>query len=204
RYYIASSRQIRRLDGASRSPVISHFNETLFGVSTIRAYGYQDQFINQNKQVLNENLLCYYNNVISNRWLAVRLEFVGILMIFLAAIFMVYNKDSMDSGTVGLAMSYALNITATLNFWVRKACEIETNAVAIERVYEYAEMEKEAPWVLSKRPPQRWPSQGIVEFINYEARYKKDLEPALKDITFQTVSQEKVRIWFEIVIHSFM
>ncbi|XP_041116108.1 multidrug resistance-associated protein 1-like, partial [Polyodon spathula] len=194
RYYIASSRQIRRLDGASRSPVISHFNETLFGVSTIRAYGYQDQFINQNKQVLNENLLCYYNNVISNRWLAVRLEFVGILMIFLAAIFMVYNKDSMDSGTVGLAMSYALNITATLNFWVRKACEIETNAVAIERVYEYAEMEKEAPWVLSKRPPQRWPSQGIVEFINYEARYKKDLEPALKDITFQTVSQEKVGI----------
>ncbi|MGH0158147.1 UNVERIFIED_CONTAM: hypothetical protein FKN15_054438 [Acipenser sinensis] len=143
RYYIASSRQIRRLDGASRSPVISHFSETLFGVSTIRAYGYQDQFINQNKQVVNENLVCYYNNVISNRWLAVRLELVGILMIFLAALFMVYNKDSMDSGTVGLAMSYALNITATLNFWVRKACEIETNAVAIERVYEYAEMEKE-------------------------------------------------------------
>ncbi|KAK6485811.1 multidrug resistance-associated protein 1-like [Huso huso] len=194
RYYIASSRQIRRLDGASRSPVISHFSETLFGVSTIRAYGYQDQFINQNKQVVNENLVCYYNNVISNRWLAVRLELVGILMIFLAALFMVYNKDSMDSGTVGLAMSYALNITATLNFWVRKACEIETNAVAIERVYEYAEMEKEAPWVLSKRPPQRWPSQGIVKFINYEARYKKELEPALKDVTFQTLSQEKVGI----------
>ncbi|XP_058886564.1 multidrug resistance-associated protein 1-like, partial [Acipenser ruthenus] len=194
RYYIASSRQIRRLDGASRAPVISHFSETLFGVSTIRAYGYQDQFINQNKQVVNENLVCYYNNVISNRWLAVRLELVGILMIFLAALFMVYNTDSMDSGTVGLAMSYALNITATLNFWVRKACEIETNAVAVERVYEYAEMEKEAPWVLSKRPPQRWPSQGIVKFINYEARYKKELEPALKDVTFQTLSQEKVGI----------
>ncbi|RXM92016.1 Canalicular multispecific organic anion transporter 1, partial [Acipenser ruthenus] len=129
-----------------------------------------------------------------SRWLAVRLELVGILMIFLAALFMVYNKDSMDSGTVGLAMSYALNITATLNFWVRKACEIETNAVAIERVYEYAEMEKEAPWVLSKRPPERWPSQGIVKFINYEARYKKELEPAVKDVTFQTLSQEKVGI----------
>lgn len=68
RYYIASSRQIRRLDGASRSPVISHFSETLSGASTIRAYGHQERFIGQNKDAVNENLVCYYNNVISNRY----------------------------------------------------------------------------------------------------------------------------------------
>ncbi|XP_063304600.1 multidrug resistance-associated protein 1-like [Pelobates fuscus] len=194
RYYIASSRQIRRLDGASRSPVISHFGETLLGVSTIRAYGHQERFLNQNKHVVNENLVCYYNNVISNRWLAVRLEFLGNLMVFFAALFAVQAGDKMTSGTVGLSITYALNITQTLNFWVRKACEIETNGVAIERICEYEEMEKEAPWVLTKRPSTSWPDQGIIEFTNYQARYRKDLDLALRDVTFQLRSTEKVGI----------
>ncbi|XP_078514474.1 ATP-binding cassette sub-family C member 2-like [Lissotriton helveticus] len=194
RYYIASSRQIRRLDGASRSPVISHFGESLLGASTIRAYGHQERFINQNKDVVNENLVCYYNNVISNRWLAVRLEFLGNLMVFFAALFAVLTRDTITSSIVGLSVSYALNITQTLNFWVRKACEIETNGVAIERVCEYAEMEKEAPWITSRRPPKSWPDQGIIQFTHYQTRYRRDLDLALRDITFELCSNEKVGI----------
>ncbi|XP_069801998.1 multidrug resistance-associated protein 1-like [Dendropsophus ebraccatus] len=194
RYYIASSRQIRRLDGASRSPVISHFSETLHGASTIRAYGHQERFIGENKDVMNENLLCYYNNVISNRWLAVRLEFLGNLMVFFAAVFAVQAGDKMTSGTVGLSITYALNITQTLNFWVRKACEIETNGVAIERVCEYEEMEKEAPWILPRRPADEWPDRGIIEFTNYKARYRQDLNLALRDVTFHIRETEKIGI----------
>ncbi|XP_053313014.1 ATP-binding cassette sub-family C member 2-like [Spea bombifrons] len=194
RYYIASSRQIRRLDGASRSPVISHFSETLLGVSTIRAYGHQERFINQNKDVLNENLVCYYNNVISNRWLAVRLEFLGNLMVFFAALFAVQAADKVNPGTVGLSITYALNITQTLNFWVRKACEIETNGVAIERLCEYEQMEKEAPWIMSRRPPAEWPDKGVIAFENYQARYREDLNLALQDVTFRLHTTEKLGI----------
>ncbi|XP_075053196.1 multidrug resistance-associated protein 1-like [Mixophyes fleayi] len=194
RYYIASSRQIRRLDGASRSPVISHFSETLLGASTIRAYRHQERFIDQNKDVVNENLVCYYNNVISNRWLAVRLEFLGNLMVFFAALFAVQAGEKMTSGTVGLSITYALNITQTLNFWVRKACEIETNGVAIERVCEYEEMEKEAPWITTWRPPTEWPDKGVIEFTNYKARYREDHDLALRDVTFQLNSTEKLGI----------
>ncbi|XP_077150158.1 multidrug resistance-associated protein 1-like [Ranitomeya variabilis] len=194
RYYIASSRQIRRLDGASRSPILSHFSETLQGASTIRAYGHQERFIGQNKDVMNENLLCYYNNVISNRWLAIRLEFLGNLMVFFAALFAVQAGDKMTSGTVGLSITYALNITQTLNFWVRKACEIETNGVAIERVCEYEEMEKEAPWILPRRPAAKWPDRGMIEFTNYQARYRDDHDLALRDVTFQLHETEKLGI----------
>ncbi|XP_018420640.1 PREDICTED: multidrug resistance-associated protein 1-like [Nanorana parkeri] len=194
RYYIASSRQIRRLDGASRSPVISHFSETLLGASTIRAYGHQERFFGQNKDVVNENLVCYYNNVISNRWLAVRLEFLGNLMVFFAALFAMQAGDKMTSATVGLSITYALNITQTLNFWVRKACEIETNGVAIERVCEYEEMEKEAPWVIARRPPSEWPDKGVIEFTNYQARYREDYDLALRDVTFQLRTTEKLGI----------
>ncbi|XP_033088059.1 multidrug resistance-associated protein 1-like isoform X3 [Trachypithecus francoisi] len=194
RYYVASSRQIRRLKGASSSPVISHFSETLSGVSTIRAFGHQQRFIQQYKEVVNENLVCFYNNVISNRWLSVRLEFLGNLMVLFAALLAVLAGNSIDSATVGLSISYALNIIHSLNFWVKKACEIETNAVAVERVCEYENMDKEAPWIMSRRPPLQWPNKGVVEFINYQARYRDDLGLALQDITFQTHGEEKIGI----------
>ncbi|XP_047908890.1 multidrug resistance-associated protein 1 isoform X5 [Anser cygnoides] len=194
RYYIASSRQIRRLAGASHSPVISHFSETVLGRSTIRAFGHQERFIRKNYDVVYENLVYFYNNVISNRWLSVRLEFLGNLMVFFAALFVVLAGNTVSSSTVGLSISYALNIIQSLNFWVRKACEIETNAVSIERICEYANMDKEEPWITSKRPPVGWPDRGIIQFVNYKAQYRKDLGLALNDISFQTRSKEKVGI----------
>ncbi|KAM6418865.1 multidrug resistance-associated protein 1-like [Pluvialis apricaria] len=194
RYYIASSRQIRRLAGASHSPVISHFSETLVGRSTIRAFGHQERFIRKNNDVVYENLVYFYNNVISNRWLSVRLEFLGNLMVFFAALFVVLAGNTLSSSAVGLSISYALNIIQSLNFWVRKACEIETNAVSIERICEYAKMDKEEPWIMSKRPPMGWPDRGIIEFVNYKAQYRKDLGLALNDVSFQTRSKEKVGI----------
>ncbi|XP_027548439.1 multidrug resistance-associated protein 1-like isoform X3 [Neopelma chrysocephalum] len=194
RYYIASSRQIRRLAGASQPPVISHFSETLVGRSTIRAFGHQERFIRKNYDVVYENLVCFYNNLISNGWLSVRLEFLGNLMVFFAALFVALSGNTVSSSTVGLLISYALNVIQILNVWVRRACEIETNAVSIERICEYATMDKEEPWIMSKRPPMGWPDRGIIEFVNYKAHYRKDLGLTLNDVSFQTQSQEKVGI----------
>ncbi|XP_065696871.1 multidrug resistance-associated protein 1-like isoform X1 [Patagioenas fasciata] len=194
RYYIASSRQIRRLARASHSPVISHFGETLAGRSTIRAFGHQERFIRKNHDVVYENLIYFYNSVISNSWLSVRLEFLGNLMMFFAALFVVLAGNTVSSSTVGLSILYALNIIQSLNFWVRKACEIETNAVSIERVCEYANLDKEKPWIMSKRPPVGWPDRGIIEFVNYKAQYRKNLGLALNGVSFQTQSKEKVGI----------
>ncbi|XP_027504549.1 multidrug resistance-associated protein 1-like isoform X1 [Corapipo altera] len=194
RYYIASSRQIRRLVGASQPPVISHFSETLVGRSTIRAFGHQERFIIKNHDVVYENLVCVYNNLISNSWLTVRLEFLGNVMVFFAALFVALSGNTVSSSTVGLLISYGLNVIQILNLWVRRACEIETNAVSIERICEYATMDKEEPWIMSKRPPMGWPDRGIIEFVNYKAHYRKDLGLALNDVSFQTQSKEKVGI----------
>ncbi|NXM08006.1 MRP2 protein, partial [Tyrannus savana] len=148
RYYIASSRQIRRLAGASQAPVISHFSETLVGRSTIQAFGHQERFIRKNYDVVYENLVCFYNNLISNRWLSLRLEFLGNLMVFFAALFVALSGNTVSYSTVGLSISYVLNVIQILNVWVRRACEIETNAVSIERICEYATMDKEVSILL--------------------------------------------------------
>ena len=76
RYFVASMRQLKRMESASKSPIFSHFGETVNGVSTIRAYSAQKRFIRIMERHVDENLLYYFPNNISNRWLALRLEFV--------------------------------------------------------------------------------------------------------------------------------
>jgi hypothetical protein len=60
-------RQLRRLNSVTRSPIFSHFGETLSGISTVRAYKCQDRFIDGMNDKIDDNLLFYYPDVLSNR-----------------------------------------------------------------------------------------------------------------------------------------
>ncbi|XP_039546373.1 canalicular multispecific organic anion transporter 1 isoform X1 [Pimephales promelas] len=194
RFYVATSRQLRRLDSVSRSPIYSHFGETVSGLSVIRAYGHQQRFLKQNEDTIDQNLKSVYPWIVSNRWLAMRLESLGNLVVFFSALFAVISRDSLNSGLVGLSISYALNVTQTLNWLVRMTSELETNIVAVERVSEYTEIKNEAPWVTSNRPPDDWPSGGKIRFENYKVRYRPELELILHGITCDIESTEKIGI----------
>jgi len=96
---------------------------------------------------------------------------------------------------VGLAMSYALQITQSLNWIVRQTVEVETNIVSVERVLEYAALPSEAPEIISKkRPPISWPSQGAVAFNNFSARYRAGLDLVLKNINLSFKPHEKIGV----------
>ncbi|XP_075072065.1 ATP-binding cassette sub-family C member 2 [Mixophyes fleayi] len=194
RFYVNTSRQLRRLDSVTRSPIYSHFGETVSGLSVIRAYGHQQRFLQHNEDTIDINQKSVYSWIVSNRWLAVRLEFVGNLTVFFAALFAVLARNTVDSGIVGLSISSALNITQTLNWLVRMTSELETNIVAVERVDEYITVENEAPWVMEKRPPQDWPDKGVVQFVDYKVRYRPELELVLHGISCTVQSMEKVGI----------
>jgi ATP-binding cassette subfamily C (CFTR/MRP) protein 1 len=143
RYYLRTSRELKRLDSVSRSPVYAHFQETLGGISTIRAYQQQNRFIKENEFRMDENLKAYFPSINANRWLAVRLEFIGSVIIMGAAgfsILSVVSGSGLSSGAVGLAMSYALQITQSLNWIVRQTVEVETNIVSVERTLEYSNL----------------------------------------------------------------
>eukprot|EP00075_Anas_platyrhynchos_P027019 XP_027316272.1 LOW QUALITY PROTEIN: canalicular multispecific organic anion transporter 1 [Anas platyrhynchos] len=193
RYYISTSRQLRRLDSVTRSPIYSHFGETVSGLSVIRAYGHQERFLKQNESTMDINQKSVYSWIVSNRWLAIRLEFVGSLVVFFSALLAVISKGTLDGGIVGLSISSALNVTQTLNWLVRMSSELETNIVAVERVHEYTKVKREAAWVTEKRPPQGWPSKGEIQFIDYKVRYRPELELVLHGITCNIGSTEKVR-----------
>ena len=152
RYYVASSREFKRLDSITRSPIYAHFSETLNGVITIRAYRQQERFITENEARIDANLRAYYPNTASNRWLAIRLEFIGALVIFVAAMLATVYIDQLDAGTVGVSITYALAVTQSLNWMVRQACEIESEIIAVERIKEVS-----CSLYLFVRIPGQWP-----------------------------------------------
>ncbi|XP_050728277.1 multidrug resistance-associated protein 1-like isoform X2 [Eriocheir sinensis] len=193
--YVSTSRQLKRLESVSRSPIYSHFQESIQGASTIRAFERQHQFIRESELKVDSNQVCNYPSVIANRWLAMRLEFIGNIITFFAALFAVQSRETIDGGKVGLSVTYALSVTQTLNWLVRMSSEVETNIVAVERIKEYTENPQEAPWELpSDKPQENWPQEGVVEFNNYSTRYREGLDVVVKNITFKISKGEKIGI----------
>lgn len=113
RFYVSTSRQLKRLESVSRSPIYSHFGETVTGASAIRAFQEEERFIKESEHRLDINQVCYYPSIISNRWLAVRLEMIGNLIILFAALFAVLQKDQSPS-LVGLSITYSLQVSSTI------------------------------------------------------------------------------------------
>jgi ABC-type multidrug transport system fused ATPase/permease subunit len=198
KYYLRTSRELKRLDSVTRSPIYAHFQESLGGISTIRAYRQENRFALENEWRMDANLRAYFPSISANRWLAVRLEFIGSVIILASAvlsIIAVATGSGVTAGMVGLAMSYALQITQSLNWIVRQTVEVETNIVSVERVLEYANLPSEAPDVIFKnRPAIGWPAHGAVTFKDYSTRYRPGLDLVLKDISLDIKPHEKIGV----------
>ncbi|XBW36311.1 hypothetical protein QEN19_001894 [Hanseniaspora menglaensis] len=197
-YYMRSSRELRRLDSTTRSPIYSHFQESLGGLSTIRAYNHSNRFIHLNQCKVDNNMCAYYPSVNANRWLACRIESLSSLIIFATGSLCMYRlyNGNLTAGAIGLALSYCLQITQSLNWIVRMTVEVETNIVSVERVKEYSELTEEASFYIpEKKPASSWPSSnGGIEFTDFCMRYREGLPLALKHINLSIKAGEKVGI----------
>jgi ATP-binding cassette subfamily C (CFTR/MRP) protein 1 len=197
RFYVAATRALKRLDGVSRSPIFSHFGETLNGVSTIKAYGAQQRFTKIMQNNIDGNLTYYYPLTVLSRWLACRLEFIGNLIGFFAALFAVIGRNTISPGAAGLSISFAINITQTLNWLVRMLSEFESNITSVERIKEYLDTKPhEAPWTLEdeKTVDKTWPNEGNIKFNDYAVKYREDLDFVLKHLCCNIEPNEKIGI----------
>ena len=196
-YYLSTSRELRRLDSITRSPIFAHLQETLNGAETIRAYDQVDRFVFLSCYKMNRNMSAYHPSMTANRWLGIRLEFIGSLIILGASGLLILTLGSgrVTPGLVGLSVSYALQVTQALNRVVRMSSRIESDIVSIERVEEYSSLPSEAPEIIvSNRPSKEWPHNGALSFNNYSTRYRDDLDLVLKGINLSIKSEEKIGI----------
>lgn len=195
KFYINSSRDLKRLESVQRSPLYQQFGETLSGMVTIRAYGDERRFIRDNIHRVNTHSRPFIYLWGANRWLAFRVDVVGALVSFFTGAFVVISVGKIDAGAAGLAMTYAVTFTENVLWFVRLYANNEQNMNSVERIKEYLDVEQEAPPIVEdNRPPANWPSKGSVEFIGYSTRYRSDFDFVLKQITFKILPGEKVGV----------
>ena len=198
KYYLATSRELKRLDSISKTPIFQYFSETLGGLSSIRAFGQESRFIATSEARVDRNQQCYFPSVSCNRWLAIRIEFVGSIIILIASMLAVAIKTkngNMDAGLLGLMMSQTLNTTQALNWVVRSVSEVEQNIVSVERVISYSDLTPEAPYEIPEnRPPAGWPKKGEVELQNYSTRYRAELGMVLKKLNMRIQAGERIGV----------
>ncbi|XP_041353920.1 multidrug resistance-associated protein 1-like isoform X2 [Gigantopelta aegis] len=195
RFYIPTSRQLKRLESKYRSPIYSHFSETISGSSVIRAYGVEEDFIRMSEKKVDINQKFDFYSFTCNRWLGFRLELLGNFVILAATMFAVSSRDVISGGLVGLSISYALEMTGNLNWLVRMTSDLETQVVSVERVKEYTEIETEADWHQENcHLDPSWPQFGLIQFKNYCTRYRPGLDLVLQDVSCVINPGERVGI----------
>ncbi|OWZ29769.1 ATP-binding cassette transporter [Cryptococcus neoformans AD2-60a] len=193
--YVATNREIKRIDSVTRSPIFISFTEVLVGMSTIRSYGDSARFMRKLFHELDQNTRCFWYLWQVNRILNNYSNFVGALVTVFAALFALKNK-SMDAGAVGLSVSYALSFTEYVLWVVRLYAAVEMSMNSVERVGEYLELEvEEENHEKGKEPPAYWPtSDGSIVVENLTCRYAPQLEPVLRDVSFTIGPKEKIGV----------
>ncbi|CAG2122691.1 unnamed protein product, partial [Medioppia subpectinata] len=104
RLYIPTSRQLRRIESTTRSPIYIHFSETLTGATSIRAYGSVEQFIDESNKRVDLNNMSTFAATLTSCWLSIRLEFLGYCIIFVNALYAVISRGSLTPGVAGLTL----------------------------------------------------------------------------------------------------
>lgn len=196
-YFLRTSRELKRLESSTKDYAFAHIQSSLSGIAIIRTFQQEDRFEHDLEQHVDRNLRAYFASICANRWLAIRLEFIGSFTVFAAAVLAVTSVSTgngLSGALVGLAMSYALRITQTLNSLVRMTVEVENNIIAVERILFYIQLPLEAPDSIPPNEPSVWPLQGAVSFRDYSTRYREGLDDVLKSITLDIHPREKIGV----------
>ncbi|XP_057563438.1 ATP-binding cassette sub-family C member 4-like [Hippopotamus amphibius kiboko] len=194
RYFLETSRAVKRLECATRSPVFSHFASSFQGLWTIRAYKAEQRFqelFNAHQDLHSE--ACFLL-LTTSRWLAVRLDVLCAIFVTVVAFVSLILAETLDAGQVGLVLSLALTLTGMFQWCLRQSIEVENMMISVERVIEYTDLEKEMPWEYKYRPPPSWPHGGEIYFYNVNFRHSLDEPLVLKDLDTLINSRQKVGI----------
>ncbi|KAI7808003.1 multidrug resistance-associated protein 4 [Triplophysa rosa] len=194
RYFLRTSRNVKRLESTTRSPVFSHLSSSLQGLCTIRAFKAEDRFQQAFDAHQDLHSEAWFLFLTTSRWFAVRLDGMCSVFVTITAFGCLLLKDSLEAGAVGLALSYAVTLMGMFQWGVRQSAEVENMMTSVERVVEYTELESEAPWETQKRPPPDWPNRGLITFDKINFSYSSDGPVVLKNISAMFRPKEKIGI----------
>lgn len=194
--YIATSREVKRIESVQRSFVYNNFNESLSGMDTIKAYKAENRFLKYNSTYIDKMNESYLITIATQRWLTIHLALIAASFAFIISILCVNKVFSVGPATTGLMLSYTLQITGQLSMLIRNYTQVENGMTSVERLCDFAyDLDSEAPYEIPElAPPPSWPQQGAIKFDNVSLAYRPGLPLVLKNINADIKSQEKIGI----------
>ncbi|KAJ3535552.1 hypothetical protein NM688_g6963 [Phlebia brevispora] len=197
-FYSESAREFKRLDSMLRSFLYAHFAESLSGLPTIRSYGEMDRFIKDNEYYMDLEDRAAFLTTTNQRWLAIRLDFLGGMMTFVVAMLSVVGVRGINPAQIGLVLTYTSSLTQMCGVVTRQSAEVENYMASVETVTHYSHgnnIIQEAPHEVEEtKPPVEWPSQGAIEFSNITMRYRPGLPLVLKGLCLSVRGGEKIGV----------
>lgn len=197
-YFRKTSREVKRLESVSRSPLYVLCSEVIGGMATIRAYGRQKMFQEKHRNLLDENCRHNFMYWMVGRWLSLRLETLSnvvVLFVGVLAVLIVDLGGSIDGELLGLALVYSVQLTGLLQWTVRTVILTEDGMTSVERLVALESIKQERPSRCHNDPnPMEWPSVGKISLKNLTLRYRPELPLVLKNVNVDIPGGCKVGI----------
>nr|XP_043627740.1 ABC transporter C family member 3-like isoform X2 [Erigeron canadensis] len=184
-YYLPSARELARLVGVCKAPVIQHFSETISGSTTIRSFDQKDRFENTCLNLIDSYSRPKFHVAGALDWLGLRLDMLSSLIFAFLLIFLVSVPERIiNPSTAGLAVTYGLSLNMLQGWAIQKLCKLEIQIISVERIFQYSSIPSEPPLVIdSNRPGHFWPSQGKVDIRHLQVRYADYMPLVLRGLT---------------------
>jgi len=179
-FYRRSSRECKRLEAISKSPIYNHLQETLGGLETVRSGGHTARFQHSMGICIDDNSVAFFKLNLMNRWLGLRLDVIGGIIVGVTALTGVATAGDVDPGLVGLSISYAFAVVGQLNWLLRFSTDTEVHMASVERMLEYTKVPIELPHVYEEGDtahpptPSGWPTAGEITFKEARMRYNPE------------------------------
>ncbi|KAJ4886480.1 ABC transporter C family member 3 [Raphanus sativus] len=185
RYYIAAARELSRLDGVCKAPLIQHFAETISGSTTIRSFNQESRFRGDNMRLSDAYSRPKFYLAGAVEWLCFRLDMLSSFTFAFSLVFLISIPTGMiDPSLAGLAVTYGLNLSTQQAWLMWGLCNLENKIISVERILQYASVPSEPPLVIdTNRPEKSWPSHGDVDICNLQVRYAAHMPLVLRGIT---------------------
>ncbi|XP_034144190.1 ATP-binding cassette sub-family C member 8 isoform X3 [Esox lucius] len=198
KYFRVASRDLQQLEDSTQLPLLSHFSETVEGLTTIRAFRYEPRFRQRLLQYTDANNIASLFLTAANRWLEVRMDYIGACVVLIAAVASITNSlhNKLSPGLVGLGLTYALMVSNYLNWMVRNLADMEVQLGSVKRINGLLKTEPEnyEGLLTASQVPEGWPQQGEIQIQNLSVRYDTTLKPVLKQVNAHISPGQKVGV----------
>uniref|UniRef100_A0A087YIS6 ATP-binding cassette, sub-family C (CFTR/MRP), member 9 n=1 Tax=Poecilia formosa TaxID=48698 RepID=A0A087YIS6_POEFO len=196
KYFRVASKDLQDLDDSTQLPLLCHFSETAEGLTTIRAFRHEARFKQRMLELTDTNNTAYLFLSAANRWLEVRTDYLGAVIVLTVAVASIWTCQNDAKGLVGLGLTYALTITNYLNWVVRNLADLEVQMAAVKKVNSFlgTESENYEGSMDASQVPENWPHDGEIKIHDLCVRYDPMLKPVLKHVNAYIKPGQKVGI----------